>query len=255
MSMNLQCVSLDVGIGGRTLIRKLDLDLQPGKMVCLLGENGTGKTSALHTMAGLLEPDAGEIRVGDCRLSEWKRRDLAQQLGLLMQDSDDVFPATVLDTALIGRHPYLGLFGWEGNDDLALARQALSTLDLSELEQRQIQTLSGGERRRLAIATLLVQDPAILLLDEPINHLDPRHQIGILKDLQRLAADGKAIIASLHDVNLARRFFDDALLLDGKGGWIYGPVDEVLTAAQLEAAFRTRFSKVGSPPREFLLAE
>ena len=255
----LRCHSLDVAIGGRTLIRGLDLDLSGGRMICLLGENGTGKTSALHTMAGLLAPACGQVWVGEKQLERWTRRDLATRLGLLMQDSEDAFPATVLETALMGRHPYLGLFGWEGREDLTLTRQALSRVGLDGLEQRPVQTLSGGERRRLAIATVLVQDPGILLLDEPINHLDPRHQIGILTELERLAAlregNGKTIVASLHDVNLARRFFDDALLLDGEGGWQYGPVLEVLTPARLRDAFHTEFSIHGEGSGQYLMVE
>lgn len=255
MKIDMQCQSLDVAIGGRTLIRALDLELAGGRTVCLLGENGTGKTSALHTMAGLLAPAGGEILIAGRQLDTWARRDLATHLGLLMQDSEDAFPATVLETALIGRHPYLGLFGWESREDLAQTRQALDRVGLEGLEQRPVQTLSGGERRRLAIATVLVQDPDIFLLDEPINHLDPRHQIGILYELQRLAAKGKSIIASLHDVNLARRFFDDALLLDGEGGWRFGPALEVLTPERLRDAFHTDFAAVGDGERQYLMAD
>ena len=107
------------------------------------------------------------------------------------------------------------------------------------MDMRLIETLSGGERRRLAIATVLVQDPDNLLLDEPINHLDPHHQLGVLKLLRARADTGKAVALSLHDANLARRFCDTALLLFGDGEWQTGPAGEVLTAENLSRLYRT----------------
>lgn len=254
MNKLLECEKLDIVVADRCLVQRLDLALCAGQMTCLLGENGTGKTSTLHTLAGLLPIPSGQVLVVGKPLDQWQRRELARKLGLLMQDNEDAFPASVMETALIGRHPHLGLFAWESRQDLLLAESALSELGLGGLEKRSVETLSGGERRRLAIATLWIQDTDILLLDEPITHLDPRHQLQILRQLRQLADQGKTVLASLHDVNLAKRFFDHALLLSGDGNWQSGPTREVLNVDNLQRIFHTRFTAISHAGSDYLVA-
>jgi iron complex transport system ATP-binding protein len=133
------------------------------------------------------------------------------------------------------------LWQWETAEDHAAAREALAQMDLSGMENRLCGTLSGGERRRLGLATLLVQDPDVLLLDEPLNHLDPSHQFAVLAVLRRLAAEGKAVIASLHDPVLAARSFDSALLLHGDGRWQQGRVDALLDGTTLSELYAVPF--------------
>lgn len=254
MKKLLECEQLDIVVADRCLVHHLDIALCAGQMTCLLGENGTGKTSTLHTLAGLLPIPSGQVRVAGKPLDQWQRRGLARKLGLLMQDNEDAFPASVLETALIGRHPHLGLFAWESTQDVSLAESALAELGLGGLENRSVETLSGGERRRLAIATLWIQDTDILLLDEPITHLDPRHQLQILRQLRQLADQGKTVLASLHDVNLAKRFFDHALLLSGDGNWQSGPTREVLNADNLQRIFHTGFTAISHAGGDYLVA-
>lgn len=225
----LACDALSVAVAGRQLVRKLNLTVHPGTVTCLLGCNGAGKTLTLHTLCGLREPMEGTVTVERRPLDRWPRKQLAQRLGLLMQTTEDPFPSTVLETALIGRHPHIDFWQWESDSDREIARAALAAVGLSDFESRDLATLSGGERRRLAIATLLTQDPALLLLDEPINHLDPHHQIDALRLFRAKADAGRAVIMSLHDAGLAARFSDQALLLFGNGDWLCGPSDEVLT--------------------------
>jgi len=115
---------------------------------------------------------------------------------------------------------------------------------MSEFELREVSTLSGGERRRVAIATLLAQDPNILLLDEPINHLDPHHQIEVLRLLRAKAVSGRTVLMSLHDAGLAARFADYALLLFGNGTWMHGTVDEVLTEETISRLYGMRVHQI-----------
>jgi len=225
----LTCSDLSVEVADRKLVDRLNLSAQRGTITCLLGCNGAGKTLTLHTLCGLREPASGSVAVEQRPLAQWPRRQLAQRLGLLMQNTEDPFPATVLETALIGRHPHIDFWQWESDRDREIARAALAAVDLSSFEARDLATLSGGERRRLAIATLLTQDPDLLLLDEPINHLDPHHQIDALRLFRAKADEGRAVIMSLHDAGLAARFSDQALLLFGNGEWLCGPTSEVLT--------------------------
>jgi len=224
----LACRGLDVTVANRMLVRQLSFTATRGSMTCLLGCNGAGKTITLHTLCGLREPAAGSVLFEDQALDRWPRRPLAQRLGLLSQITDDPFPSTVMDTALIGRHPHIGFWQWESGMDRDITRAALTAVDLADFESRDIDTLSGGERRRVAIATLLAQDPELYLLDEPINHLDPHHQIDVLRLFRARADAGKSVIMSLHDLGLATRFCDQAVLLFGNGEWLCGSVQKVL---------------------------
>ncbi len=227
----LQAHGLELRAGGRTLCHDLDLRLLAGECWGLLGRNGAGKTTLLHALAGLRSPDAGAVRLEGCPLGAWSGRERARRIGLLPQDSVDVFPASVLETVLIGRHPHLGPWALEGADDFAIARRALREAGLAEAALRSVSTLSGGERRRLALATLSVQAPRVWLLDEPSNHLDVAHQVHLLARLrERALADGGAVMMSLHDVNLALRLCNRLLLLDGDaaGSWeALGAVEEL----------------------------
>jgi iron complex transport system ATP-binding protein len=240
----LACSGLRVRIGGRRLIEDLTLDLAPGEFVALLGENGVGKTLALHTLAGLRPPAAGTVNVQGRPLTSWPRRALAQQLALLTQTSEDPFPGTVLEAATIGRHPHIEFWRWESGEDIRLTRAALEAVGLTGLESHDVQTLSGGERRRVAVAAALAQDARIYLLDEPTNHLDPHHQLDVLRLFRARADAGCAVIASLHDATLAAQFSDRTLLLFGDGRWIYGASAEVLTAGNLSRLYRTPVEQI-----------
>ncbi len=225
---------LDVAVAGRMLVRDLDLQLGGGETLAILGRNGSGKSTLLHTLAGLRPPDAGRIELCGSAYADHETRAAARLRGLLTQTQLDAFPATVLETALVGRHPHLGRWAWEDAADVDLARAALAEAGLAGLEEREVHTLSGGERQRLAIAALLAQQPLLYLLDEPLAHLDLNHQIAMLHLTTRYARDcGAGFVTVLHDVNLALRHCQRALLLYGDGRWREGPVDAVLTAATL----------------------
>jgi iron complex transport system ATP-binding protein len=240
----LRAQGLRITVGARELVKDLDLGLAPGDLLVILGRNGTGKTMLLHTLAGLRAPAAGQVQLDGRPLADIGRREVAQRLGLLLQIYEDAFPLRVLDAVLVGRHPHLGFWQWEGSVDHAIARSALAAMDLEGMEDRAVATLSGGERRRLAIATLLAQEPSVCLLDEPLTHLDPQHQIAVLEHCAGLARAGRAVAATLHDPNLAARFGTRALLLHGDGRWLCGPIPDVLTAPHLSALFRTPIVQV-----------
>ncbi len=240
----LGCESIDVEVPGRQLVESLDFELRRGELIAILGRNGAGKTLTLTTLAGLRAPDAGIVRLLGEDIARAKRQQAARHLALLPQVIDDIFPATVMDTALIGRHPHIGALSWESREDYAAARAALQTMGLDDLEQRDILTLSGGERRRLAIAQVLTQAPDAYLLDEPTNHLDPQHQLDTLEVFRRAANDGAGVIASVHDVNLAVRFADRCLLLFGDGRWRLGETREILDEDTLGELYATQMEAV-----------
>jgi len=225
---SLECHELTLRVPGRELLSGLDMVLRPGSIVALLGRNGAGKSTLLHTLAGLRQADGGEVSVLGRRLATWPRRELARHLALLPQASEDPFPGTVLQSALVGRHPHLDFWQWESAADRAIAERSLAEMDLAGLEDREIPTLSGGERRRLAMASVLAQDPDIYLLDEPAQQLDPRHELQLLMKLRALAGAGRSVVMSLHDAGLAARFSSESLLLHGDGDWSFGPTGDVL---------------------------
>jgi iron complex transport system ATP-binding protein len=233
MTQLLDVHGLDISVAGRTLVRELDLKVSSGSVTALLGRNGAGKTLTLHTLCGLRSATKGSIAVAGRPLAQWPRKELARRLGLLAQTTEDPFPSTVMETALIGRHPHIDFWQWESDIDRSIAASALESVDLAGFAARDISTLSGGERRRVAIATLLAQDPELFLLDEPINHLDPPHQLEALRLFRGRADAGRAVIMSLHDAGLAARFSDQAVLLFGDGDWLSGPTREVLTETNI----------------------
>src|SRR6266581_1703244 len=179
---------LTVTIAGHRVCSDLELAVKPGECWAILGRNGAGKTTLLHTLAGLRAAGAGVIELDGRPLAALAPRDVARLRGVLPQDDSDAFPATVLETVLVGRHPHLSRWQWEGADDIRIAREAL--------------------------VALLAQQPRLFLLDEPSSHLDLSHQIGLLDRLvSTVRADGRALVMVVHDVNLALRYCDQALLL------------------------------------------
>jgi iron complex transport system ATP-binding protein len=237
----LECRGIDVCVASRTLVRGLDLQVRRGSMLAVLGPNGSGKSLSLHTFAGLRSPKAGELLISGRPLADWPRRALARELALLPQNVEDPFPASVIETVLLGRHPHIARWQWESARDLAIASDALAAVGLAGYEERDVLTLSGGERRRAALAAVLAQTPRIFLLDEPTNQLDPNHQLEALQLLRERAEGGAAVIVTLHDPNLAARFADAALLIGKDGDWQCGHVADILTAQHLSTLYDTRF--------------
>jgi len=224
------------------LVQNLELDIETGEFVCILGTNGVGKTLTLHTLAGLREGRTQSVRVGGEPLDALPRKELAKRLGLLLQIQEDAFPQTVLDTALMGLYPHLKHWQWPGREEYACAHHALQVFDLAGLESRSVMTLSGGERERLALATLQVQNPLIWLLDEPMNHLDPHHQHTVMEHLKSVSKTGRIVISTMHNPNHALHYADKVLMLYGQGEWEYGPAAELLQPSRLERIYQTPFT-------------
>ena len=248
----LSAESLAIEVAGRTLCQDLNIGLDSGQRWGLIGANGIGKTMLLCHLAGLLPVANGEIRVYDIPVRAWQRKLLARELGMLFQDNFDVFPVTVMEAVLAGRYPYIPFWSLEGRDDLELARSALADVGLQGFERRQVDTLSGGERRRLAIATLLLQSPRIWLLDEPGNHLDPHFQVNLLDLIfTRTAAVDGALLMVLHDVNLLSRYCTHAMLMLPGPAFLQGPVSDVITRENLELLYRHPIREIASESQNY----
>ncbi len=247
MSACLSCSQLDIVVNTTTLVSQLNMSLTSGTITCVLGRNGTGKSLTLQTLAGLRPFQHGKLSLNDQPLQSLSHKYIAQHRAFVAQDFEEPFPVTALECAVSGRHPHINFWQWESADDYEVARTALHAVDLVETADRSIQTLSGGERRRLAIAVALTQSPSIFVLDEPINHLDPQHQRQVLNLFRHKADAGCAVIMSLHDPNIALQFADNVLLLFGDGCWQYGKVD-ILNSNSMTELYRT-------PMKDFVLAD
>ncbi|MBF0340312.1 MAG: ABC transporter ATP-binding protein [Magnetococcales bacterium] len=229
---------LSLTAGTRRLCENLHWSIRPGECWALLGPNGAGKSTLLHALAGLRSVDAGEILLQGQPIPQWSRRALARQVGILFQEHAYPFPATVLEIVLAGRHPHVPFWSQDSAEDLALAHAALRATGLEELAARRVETLSGGERRRMEVATLLLQSPRLILLDEPTNHLDLNHQIGLIALwVEQVKTRAGALIMVVHDVNLAARFCDHFLFLFGTGESRHGPREEMLQGPLLTRLF------------------
>jgi iron complex transport system ATP-binding protein len=205
------------------LCRDLTLQIRPGEIWGILGPNGSGKTTLLHKLAGLLPAIQDEIYLQGKNIRFLSRQQIAQVLGILFQDYHDIFPQTVWDICRNGRycHP-------SAHNDDDIIKKALTDMGLHDKKNQFIQTLSGGERKRLNIATLLTQQPLIYLLDEPTNHLDFHYQVKTLNLFRNIVKNKSAsILMSLHDINIAAHYCQKIILL-GHGEYKMGETHQIL---------------------------
>lgn len=222
----------------KIICESLSISMKAGEMWGILGPNGSGKTTLLHSLAGLHPTQAGHIFLNQQLLTNLSKKTIAQSIGILFQDYSPAFTQTVWDYCLSARFPHLHYYQRESTQDQLITSQALQQMDLHPLKHRPIHELSGGEKRRLAIAALLTQTPAIYLLDEPTNHLDLYYQTKTLAHFYSLAHQGHAtIVMALHDINLAQQFCDYIILLFQDGECLFGPKEAVLTPTNLSRLF------------------
>ncbi|MFN0039435.1 MAG: ABC transporter ATP-binding protein [Burkholderiales bacterium] len=246
--MTLRTESLALGFGERTLVGELSIRFGAGEIWGVLGPNGCGKTTLVHALAGLHAPASGAVFLDDAPIASLAHKSVARRLGVLLQDESREFWGSVRDYVLLGRYPHASsAFGWSAEDE-EIAQSELARQHLSGLGARAYASLSGGERQRARAAALFAQQPAVFLLDEPLQHLDLPHQVAILDRLALLARqDRRTVVMVLHDLQFASRYCDRFLLLHGDGGFSLGNAAEVLTEPALEAlyGFPIRIAAVG----------
>jgi iron complex transport system ATP-binding protein len=208
------------------LLDCVDLEAHDGELVGLLGPNGSGKTTLLRLLAGLRRPQNGTILLDDSDLGQQSRRDVAQRLAIVEQDTAAHIDLTVRQVVELGRTPFRGRFDALSDDDHKIVDAALHQVNITALQHRNWHSLSGGEKQRAQLARALAQQPQEILLDEPTNHLDIRHQLELLGLLRSLNA---TCVIALHDLNLAARYCDHLVVLDQGRVVSAGPPNTVLT--------------------------
>jgi ABC-type cobalamin/Fe3+-siderophores transport system ATPase subunit len=224
-------------VGGKTILREIEFAVSPGEIVGLIGRNGVGKTTLLRLASRTLDAERGRIRLGGEDVRQLSRRALAKRIALVPQDMHVPFPFRVGELVLMGRAPHQPLIGLESEHDTELARAALERLGIGALEDRSITTLSGGERQLVLFARALVQDPRVLLLDEPTAFLDLKHRVEVLREVRAFADAGGAALVVSHDLSLAARSCDRVVLLGAGHIVASGLPKQVLTPGNLREAF------------------
>lgn len=235
--MILAAENLTVTVDARKLIDGVSLALAPGEMLAVLGPNGAGKSTLLNALAGLTTPTSGRVTLDGRDLSAWSPRGTAAARAFLPQNGALDWPLSVERVVALGRLPLAGLWGEARADADQAIDEALDAMDARNLKGRVATTLSGGELARVLLARAIVGKPRVLIADEPLSGLDPRHQIDALTRLRRMADDGRAIILALHDLDLAARFATRVALLANGRLLADGPPNETLSPARIAEAF------------------
>ncbi|MEB8327546.1 ABC transporter ATP-binding protein [Dietzia kunjamensis] len=227
-------------LGGRRILHGVDLTVAPGRVTALVGPNGSGKTTLLRTCYRALPVSAGMVTLDDGDIAALRRRTLARAVGASTQEPVSLGGITVRESVRLGRTVTRGLLEPFGTNDAAVVEDVLARVGLTELAERDVLALSGGEKQRVSIARTLAQRPEVLLLDEPTNHLDLHQQLSVLLLLRELAADGLAVLLTIHDLRMATEYCDVVAVLHRGHLVATGAPEEVLDAAVLREVFGVR---------------
>ncbi len=244
--------------GGREVVRAASLDLQRGRLSALIGANGSGKSSLVRLLAGLLTPARGEVLLEGGPLRQVDGRARAKRIGYVPQTISTIFPFTALEIVLTGRSPHAtGRWGFENENDLAIARTALAAVDAAHLAARSVTELSGGERQLVMLARALAQESDLLLLDEPSSALDLKHRAGLVRHLRRICAERNlAALIITHDLMLIDAAFDDVFAMRDGSIIARGTPSQVLTNTILAEVYEdTRIRVHHHDGRAFIWSE
>jgi iron complex transport system ATP-binding protein len=218
----------------------VDLAIGDSEFVSVLGPNGAGKSTLLELMAGLRPGFEGQLLFAGRPIEDWRPGELARKIAFVPQETHVVFPFTAAEMMLMGRQARRSGFLFDSDSDVAVVRNAMDLTGTLDLAGRTFNELSGGERQRVVLASALVQEPQVLLLDEPTVYLDLRHQIDFYEILANLNREGMTILAATHDVNLAARYSGRIIVVDRGRIARDGPPARVVTSELFEEIFQVR---------------
>ena len=236
--MNLRVEQVDFAyVPGRPVLRGVSLEMAAGRVTGLFGPNGSGKSTLLRCLNGSLRPQSGQVWVGEQAVAELGSREAARLMAVVSQDTPRSLPFTALEVVLLGRYPHGEMWRDDSAEEVAFARRCLARLDAGELAERRFDELSGGERQRVIVGRALAQDTRVLLWDEPVSHLDVRHQLELYRLARALADEGRTIVMVCHDLFLAPMFVDQVVLLKAGTVVAAGGPAEVLVLGNMEAVF------------------
>lgn len=235
--MQIQVQNLSFAYNHFRALREISFETTPGDMLAIIGQNGSGKSTLLKCICRILKTTEGSIRFGNTTLKSISPSKLSRIVAYIPQSEAAISGISVFDTVLLGRKPYIS--SRPTNDDMVLVSRLLERLELDQIAMRPLNTLSGGQQQRVFIARALAQQPSVLLLDEPIANLDINHQMKVMKLLRQLAHEGMTVIITIHDINMAARFCNKALML--KQGQVFASgLQSVYTPENIEQLYDIR---------------
>jgi iron complex transport system ATP-binding protein len=239
---------VEFSYGAHNVLFGVNLEVAPGSFFGIIGPNAAGKSTLLKTIDATLKPTKGVVYFKGEDLTRLSRRDLARQMAVVPQETEVNFPFSVMEVVMMGRHPHLGRFEQESEHDYEIVRSAMEKANCWHLKDRSILELSGGERQRVILARALAQEPSIILLDEPVAHLDLSAQLEVLTLLQEMnRKHGITVIAILHDLNLAAQFCEQLIMLHQGKIFAAGLPEKVLTAENIKAVYQTEVLVIRHP--------
>ncbi len=229
---------LSFAYSDKRILDQVSLQLRPGELTVLLGANGAGKTTLLHALSGQLKPQSGAATLDDQDIRTLSRRDVARKIALMPQYENRELALTVRDVISLGRCPHRGWWMPMTPQDQAQIDDAINVCGLTELVDREVGGLSGGEWRRMILARSLAQDSSVLLLDEPTAGLDLKYQLDVLRRVRQFAIEKQlTVVMTLHNLNHAAFYADTIALLHGGNLLAVGAAKEVLTPDNIRTAF------------------
>lgn len=252
--MKLEIKNLSVAYGDTPVLRSLDVSAASGEVLGVIGPNGCGKSTFIKTLAGIIEPASGSVRIDDLDLVTLPKNEMAKRVGYVPQDFRQLASITVLDTVTIGRRPHVS---WAlTKKDFQIVDSAMRSLAILPLAQKRLDQLSGGERQKVFIARALAQQPSVYLFDEPTSALDIRHQIAVFRLIRSLAHDqGAAVLVVVHDLNFAQ-YYADRILLMKKGQVVaQGTPTEVMTRDAIRDVYGVDMRSIVTDSGSYILPE
>ncbi len=240
------------GCDDTPVLKEISALIRGSQVVSILGPNGVGKSTLIHCINKILEPTGGKVFLDDVETTEYSLKDMAKRISYVPYSSSDTFPLTVVDTVLLGRHPHAG---WKTTDeDLRKVYEVLERLEISDLAMRFFNELSAGQHQKVMLARGLVQEPDVILLDEPTSNLDIRHQLGISRMLRELSrTDGILVIMISHDLNIAARYSDNIILMHEGRIFAAGSPKDVLTEENIRTVYGVESKIIDDEGRPYIV--
>lgn len=250
--MRLVIDGIEFGYSSVPVLKDITLDANGPQLLSIIGPNGVGKSTLIHCINRILSPNKGTVMIDGDNVNDVSLKDLAKKVGYVPYSANDTFPLSVVDTVLMGRHPHATYKSLD--KDLDIVYDTLRLLDIEDLALRNFNELSAGQHQKVMLARGLVQEPEILLLDEPTSNLDIKHQMEVTRILRDLSQEKNILIIMIsHDLNIAAKYSDTMIMLHG--GYIYaiGTPSEVITKDNIKAVYDVDSEIIESHGRPHLI--
>ena len=251
----LQTKNIIFSYSQKTVLHSISMDITRGEFVGIIGPNGSGKSTLLKLLGAVLIADSGKLYFKEKNYLDYNRKQLARSITWIPQEHPMVFPFKVSEVVLMGRHPYLSAFAFEGDEDIEIARSAMERTQTIQFAERNFNEISGGEKQRVVIAGAIAQEPELMILDEPTSALDIKYQIQILNILKQLNEDkNMTVILAMHDLHLASKFCKRLVLLEDGKIFKDGETEEVLRKDHIEKVYGVKVHLTRDPDGDIMIS-